>query len=1058
MTLTTSTHDTATGLAPGWWAPALHLRERLAAPGAPAPEPSGPAAARLADRVNDLGQDEAFRARLAALGADAPTVAALVAEPAARLAARAERPVWAEFVERAVASAPPHPVPGADGSAAGQDPVRPSDPDAGADAWQRAFAEALAPLTRAAGDALAERVRALPGPAGDVDAESVRERFERRLGRRLVATAARTLVLELHRARAAGRLAGSTPERRFAGFAAELGARRSLAGLFGRYPVLARLLGTECVHATAAAAELLGRYAADRSALVADLLGGVDPGALTVLDLGHGDTHQRGRAVAMLRFADGRTVVYKPRPLDQHASFDGLVAWLAARLPGLGPRTARTVRRDGYGWLEFITGRPCRSVAEVDRFYRRQGALLALLYAVDGVDMHCENLVACGDQPVPVDVETLLHPSVPVAATAGPDPAAVALAASVHRTCLLPQLLIGEHGALDVSAVGGGLADLSPTDLAGWADAGTDTMHLVRRRVPYAASPNRPSLDGREVDPGAYEAALLTGFRAAYDTLVAHRAELLAPDGPLAAFAAAPARLVGRATRLYATLLDESAHPDVLGDAVDRDVLFSLLYAESAGDPVRLRLVEHEIADLWDGDVPVFVHRPGGADVWSSRGVRLPDLLAAPGLAAAAEKISALGEVDRHRQEWLVSAALATRRARRVAHRAGAPVLPPAPAAVPEPRRLLTAACGIADEIVGHALHDGSRANWIGLELVDGSHWTVSPMGAGLADGYTGVALFLAQLGRLTGVGRYTELAARAVRPLPRLVRALAGSPELSRAVGPGGFHGLGGLCYALARLAGLLDDERLAASLPLALRALADSARPDEPSGAPADVATGLAGGLAALHAVHRESGLPEAAALAADFADRLLPAAGALSDGFLRGRAGAGWALLRHDASGGSPEGAYASAGRALLGAVPDGTGPEPDLGWCSGLAGTLLAGLAGAGPAGVPGALWTRLAEERPLPADFSLCHGELGTLEPLIVAAERGLPGADGLLTHRAGLLLGALDRYGPGCATPDGVASPGLLTGLSGIGYALLRLGFPGAVPSVLLLEPADGER
>ncbi|MFD0148009.1 type 2 lanthipeptide synthetase LanM family protein [Streptomyces sp. NPDC055721] len=1081
MTITTSTQDTTTGLAPGWWAPALHLRERLAAPGAPAAEPAGPAAVRLANRLADrvaaLGQDEAFGVRLAALGADLPTVAALAAEPSARLAARAERPVWAEFVERAVDAAPLWPEPGMEDGA----------PAAAArhDAWRRAFAGALAPLTRAAGRALAERLRALPGLAGRIDQEAVRTGFERQLGHRLVTPAARTLVLELHRARVEDRLDGATPEQRFDAFAADLGTRRRLAGLFGRYPVLARLLGTECVYATAATAELLERFAADRAALVEELLGGVDPGALTGVDLGQGDTHQQGRAVAMLRFADGRTVVYKPRPLDQHACFDRLVGWLDDRLPGLGLRTVGVLRRDGYGWLEFVGHRPCRSVGEADLFYRRQGALLALLYAVDGADMHCENLVACGDQPVLVDVETLLHPSVPAATTAGPDPAALALAASVHRTCLLPQLLIGEHGALDISGVGGGQAALSPADVVDWADVGTDTMHLVRRRVPFSGSPNRPSLDGREIDPGAYEAALLTGFRAGYDTLVAHRGELLAPDGPLAGFGTAPARFVGRATRLYGTLLDESAHPDVLGDAVDRDVLFSLLYAESAGDPVRQRLVEHEIADLWDGDIPVFVHRPGTADVWSSRGVRLPGLLAAPGLVATEEKIATLGEVDRHHQEWLISAALSTHRARGVTHRADAPALPTAPASVPEPRRLLAAACGIADEIVGRAVVDGSRANWIGLELVDGRHWAVNPMGAGLADGYTGVALFLAQLGHLTGVGRYTDLASRAVRPLPRLIRALASDPDLSRAVGPGGFHGLGGLCYALARLTTLLGDDRLGDCLPLALEALAASARTDGqdgPSGyigggPSADVGSGLAGGLAALHAVHRESGLPQAAALAAEFAEGLLPAAGALPDGFLRGRAGAGWALCRHEAAAPSPDGSYAAAGRALLAPAetapaetgPDETGPDAtsdpyadgvtDLGWCSGLSGTLLATTATAtGPATELDSSWARLAGDRPPLSDLSLCHGELGTLETLTVAAARGLPGAAGRLTHRAGLVLGALDRHGPRCATPNRVPSPGLLTGSSGIGYALLRLVFAETVPSVLLLDPTPGKR
>jgi lantibiotic modifying enzyme len=36
--------------------------------------------------------------------------------------------------------------------------------------------------------------------------------------------------------------------------------------------------------------------------------------------------------------------------------------------------------------------------------------------------------------------------------------------------------------------------------------------------------------------------------------------------------------------------------------------------------------------------------------------------------------------------------------------------------------------------------------------------------------------------------------------------------------------------------------------------------------------------------------------------------------------------------------------------------------------------------------------------------------------------------------------------------PLGVESPGLMTGLAGIGYALLRLAVPTRVPSVLVLE------
>jgi lantibiotic modifying enzyme len=38
------------------------------------------------------------------------------------------------------------------------------------------------------------------------------------------------------------------------------------------------------------------------------------------------------------------------------------------------------------------------------------------------------------------------------------------------------------------------------------------------------------------------------------------------------------------------------------------------------------------------------------------------------------------------------------------------------------------------------------------------------------------------------------------------------------------------------------------------------------------------------------------------------------------------------------------------------------------------------------------------------------------------------------------------------SVPD-VTAPGLMTGIAGMGYQLLRLAEPGRIPSVLLLEP-----
>ncbi|MDX8030731.1 type 2 lanthipeptide synthetase LanM family protein [Lentzea sp. BCCO 10_0856] len=852
------------------------------------------------------------------------------------------------------------------------------------ESWTAAFAHALRPLIDAA--------RTEVAPPFDAA-------FAEQLGRRLVGIAARTLVLELHRAR--GTLNGSTGSERFDDFTRTL----DLSSVFARYPVLARLLAQACEQAVSVHHELSSRFTRDRAEIVRELFGGLDPGALVAIETGQGDPHQQGRTVAILSFESGARLVYRPRPTGLHVRFIAQLRWLSTRT-GINFRSPRLLTRDGYGWLEHVEYEPCADVAGVAEFYRRLGALLALLYAVDGTDMHYENLIACGDQPVLVDVETLFHPT----PGASEDPAALALARSVYRTALLPHVLLGDNGVVDVGGVGGDRGAPSPLDVVDWADAGTDRMRLVRRPSVSSGAFNRPLLHGIPAEPADYQDSLLAGFRASYDAIVAHRDELVRL---VRACADDEVRFVARATRQYARLLDESTHPSVLADALDRDLAFGVLVVD---DPLLDRLVPFEVADLWRGDVPLFTCRPGSRDLWTGSGLRLPGMLPEPGLLAVERKIAAMSEVDRHDQQWVITAALASR-PRPVSHHSAAPLSCGVAPVDPDPARLLVAACGIADQILAHAVAGENRVNWLGLELVDDRHWAVQPLGAGLSNGYTGVALFLAELGALTGAARYVDFAVDAMRPLPALLELFGSTPELVSAAG-GGLHGLGGICYGLARLTPLLGLDPALLSTAVSLMPLEDSSM---------SVVDGVAGSLAAMLAV----GTRDSLALADHYAT-VLRAAICSTNGFARGHAGIGWALRRYAATVSNES--TDVTGLAFL--ESDAIDPT-DSGWCSGLAGAALARdderLAGL------------LAAREPL-RDMSLCHGELGVVEAL--AAHH--PSA---ATRRTALLLGALDDHGPRCATPGGVPSPGLLTGLAGIGHGLLRQGFP--VPSVLLLEPTQ---
>ncbi|MFE0463628.1 type 2 lanthipeptide synthetase LanM family protein [Kitasatospora sp. NPDC058965] len=1008
-------------------------------------------------------------------------------------------PEWARFTEAVLAAAP----------------VAPARP-VGELSGTAGFARVLAPFTELATARLTAGAE-LAGLGERADRAALAAGFADRLARRLVRTAARTLVLELNVGRVTGQLVGASPTERFADFVRQTSSRAGLARLFAEYPVLARLLALSCLHAVAATAELLGRLAADRELLVHRLWAGADPGALVALDQAAGDGHRHGRSVAVLRFAGGARVVHKPRPVDAHRHFNELAHWFNARLGDPAVDTVTVLARPGYGWVEHVVPEPCGSDAQLARFYRRQGALLALLHAVDGTDVHHENLIARGDRPTLIDVETLFHPPATTFApgTAGPpDPAGLVLAASVRRTGLLPHLRLGEDGGWDESGLGGDKGVPLPVEAVEFEDSGTDRMRLVRRAPTAAGAANRPTRHGRDADPAAHTEQLLAGFRAGYDAIAAGAADLLGPGGPLRRFAADEVRVVVRPSRGYARLLDESTHPDVLRSAGDRDGLLGLLREEAVGGRWAARLAADEVAQLWTGDVPLFSTRPDSADLWGSGagagpgapgepgeplggmpgeplagvlggmpGEPLTGVLGEPGLDRAAARIRAMGAADRRRQEWIVRAAMATR----TVGVTGAPLRPTAgrPAGGgPTPDRALQAARQIGDRLLDAAHHGPDRTNWLGLELIDQRFWQLGPLGAGLADGYLGTALFLAQLARISGEERYARTARQALTPVPALLAGLAAQPEQLGFVGTGAFTGLGGIAYALTQLAAELADPGLAALVEPAVALAAAAVAEDRE----ATLFSGLAGGLAALLAVHRATGSARAQDAARACADRLLTVPLPAGPGFAFGRAGIGWALLAFAADGGgarfaragldalgpvrlgvgdgssdgAPAGPGASDGGASDGGAsdedsPDGGSTGGDASWCRGAAGTALAFADSPAALAAPGRLRDLDRTVRALAAgaprsDHSLCHGGFGVLE-LLAAVRDPDPASGAAAAVRAARDLALSAGADPRCGTPGAVSSPGLLTGLAGIGHGLLRLGFPDRVPALLLLRP-----
>jgi type 2 lantibiotic biosynthesis protein LanM len=898
----------------------------------------------------------------------------------------------------------------------------------------------------------------------------------------------RTMVLELNVARLQGQLEGETAEARFFSFLQRLRDCDIALSLLQEYPVLARQVVICINYWVTFSLEFIQHLCADWEAICTTFTPEADPGVLVQLDTGAGDKHRGGRSVIIAKFSSDFQIVYKPKSLAIDVHFQQLLTWLNERGNHPPFRTLKVINRHTYGWVEFVHTQPCNSPDAVQRFYQRQGGYLALLYAVGATDFHKENLIAVGEDPVLIDLESLFHPeSEEFDSQKSLFVASKKIVDSVLRVGLLPQRIWAnrESEGVDLSGLGGAVGQMTPNPVPSWVGMGTDEMRLTKERKAMPGSQNRPKLNDTEVNVLDYTDAIATGFTEVYQLLLNHRDELLSDNSILARFAEDEVRVILRPTQTYGLLLQDSFHPDLLRNALDRDRFFDRLWQEVPRRPHLTKVIPAERDDLWQGDIPMFTTRPNSRHLWNSANQQIADFFTESGMTLVQRRLQQLSEADLTRQLWFIQASLTTLSVD--GDKAGWTRYHLKETQTPVTREhLLAAACQIGDRIETLALRGEEDVTWLGLTLIKARHWTLLPLGMDLYDGIPGIALFLAYLGAIAKEKRYTQLARVALSSIQHLIGE---SPSSIPSIG--GFSGWGGIIYTLTHLSVLWQQPELLAEAEGLLDHLTEQIEQDEQF----DVIGGAAGCIGSLLSLYRCNPSQRILDTAIQCGDRLLAGAQTMAvgmgwmpvgvgkkplTGFSHGAAGIAWALLELAAVTGEERfqeaALYAIAyERSLF--SPD-VGNWPDLrefettvlsgnpgqvnymtAWCHGAMGIGLARLRSMSylndtetRAEIDTALKTTLTQGFGM--NHSLCHGDLGNVE-LLLQASLTLNDSQWQehLNRLSAMIFHSIDEYGWLCGVPLGVETPGLMTGLAGIGYQLLRLAQPDQVPSILLLEP-----
>ncbi len=962
------------------------------------------------------------------------------------------------------------------------------------------FEEVFVPFLKVA----RQKLIAQSGSSYNLLSESAHATLERSLLERLFHIGSQTLELKFSifrtfkqplSARLLSSFQGSFAKDQYKAFVKDILSGKLLS-FFQEYSVLARLMAVATNLWVDATGEFLQRLASDYSDIQHIFQSETELGQVVAVEPFLSDPHNNGRTASAVTFSSGLRLIYKPKDLGTERSYFELLEWFNNQGALLPFKLLQVLNRSTHGWVEFVEHLPCQDQVEAKRYYQRSGMVLCLVYALQGTDCHAENIIACGEHPVLVDIETLVHPQVREVESLWNGAGAQLLANrqledSVLKTGFLPRWEFGadRQGAYDVSGLGGAAEQEIFWRAPKWENINTDGMVLRYENEKFSSFANLPSLDGVNLSSNDYVEEIIDGFWQMYQFLLEHRDAILAPNSPLSLLAHQQVRSLFRDTNVYGSILQKTLHPKFLRDGVDRsielDVLSRALLAADS-KPFIWQILQVEQQALNQLDIPYFTARTDSDALTTASNQTIEQCFTEPSYNLVTKRLRQLNNADLEQQIGFIRAALYSRSVRKLhttqLHEKESLDLDEiTPLSQPE---LVQQAVAIATEMQQRAIHSLDKsASWITLEyLPEAQRFQLQPIGYGLHDGSCGVALFLAALEKVTGKAEYRDLALAALQPLRQNMQK-PDFDRITKLIGIGGAIGIGSIIYSLVRVSQFLNDSVLVEDA----KQVAALITPEHiAADRHFDVMLGAAGvilGLLPLYDVTLDPAVLEQVIacghhllnnrVASNSGYRTWATLdGKLLTGFSHGVAGIAYALLRlyittHDV-------AFLEAAKEAIAYENSVFSPEarnwPDFrfersafmsSWCHGAAGI---GLARLGSLTILDTKEIRQDIEAALQITLAcnlqgidhLCCGNFGRIEVCLVASRQFTH--SGLLEaaqKNAAWVMSRAEKTGnfylfPGF--PSEVYHPGFFQGTAGIGYELLRLANPDLLPSVLLWE------
>ena len=267
----------------------------------------------------------------------------------------------------------------------------------------------------------------------------------------------------------------------------------------------------------------------------------------------------------------------RPRSLFIDVGYNKFIEWLNKKPVVYKLKTIQSIDKNEYGWQQFVQSRDCQTYNEVERYYYRMGALIGILYILNSTDMHYENIIANGEFPEIVDLETIIANNI-YQSSNDYFPLNINLNTILGSGVTNTGNLFTETIDTDISALTGIPKQKSKkikTSTIKYSENGDP--ELAFSYFETREQQNLVKLNGKWMNPYEYNNYLEKGLSDCLSVIKNHKKYIvntLIDD----CFKEAHIRVVPRASQVYASFLKSSYHPQYLTNGKDKEFLFELLW------------------------------------------------------------------------------------------------------------------------------------------------------------------------------------------------------------------------------------------------------------------------------------------------------------------------------------------------------------------------------------------------------------------------------------------------------------------------------------------------